>query len=115
MPRKRNVLVAEFPYLTKNEASKRLREVGGDLDRARELERATPRGAAMKEKAQAAKVKAEAEAWTRAQAEMRAEAAMKRAEEAERMMRDMLAKKKNEDDLDHLFKGNEDTRDILMR
>ena len=34
-PRPRNVLVAEFPGLSKDDASQALRDTGGDLDRAR--------------------------------------------------------------------------------
>ncbi len=38
-PRPRNVLVAEFPGLSKDDASQALRDAGGDLDRARALVR----------------------------------------------------------------------------
>ena len=36
-PRPRNVLLAEFPGLSKDDASQALRDTGGDLDRARKL------------------------------------------------------------------------------
>ena len=36
-PRPRNVLVAEFPGLSKDDASQALRDAGGDLGKAREL------------------------------------------------------------------------------
>ena len=36
-PRPRNVLVAEFPGLSKDDASQALRDAGGDLNKARKL------------------------------------------------------------------------------
>ena len=38
-PRPRNVLIAEFPGLSKDDASKALRDAGGDLEKARALVR----------------------------------------------------------------------------
>ena len=45
-PRPRNVLIAEFEGLSKDDASQALRDAGGDLDRARALVRSKRAGAA---------------------------------------------------------------------